>query len=432
MLKVILSVPFVVLAGTPGSDEIHRLTETALAADSCDIDGDDDCGLSLRQLRGEQRHGDTLEVEERVASSGSCQSYGCSPRFAPGQSCQCNAKCLGFGNCCPDFKAHCAPRAAPPPAHRIGCDPKSGGLCPGGIACPADGWCPSNPAPQRHLKSSGTTNPRRLKITNGCSEPIWIAHIAAGGIGPDEQDKKLEPGQSFMFATSIGDKGMTATRYWPKVGCDAHGNNCAIGDSGGPEEGCVSRGPGRPDDYSKCAPPIDSKFEATYASAPDRRDKDIVDMSLVDGYTLPFKLEMNGTCTRHGIPFTKMDCSELSLKSCPTDQMVESVGSIDLRAVNPKTGKVGGCYSTCMKITDDKWGHPHGGPDSPKAAPYCCAGTHGTPGVCNAGPVVQTQYLKEVHAVCPAAYGYAYDDVRATIACDADTEYSLTFYCPKL
>jgi len=82
--------------------------------------------------------------------------------------------------------------------------------------------------------------------------------------------------------------------------------------------------------------------------------------------------------------------------------------------------------------TDDKWGTPVGGPDSVKAAPYCCAGAYGTPGVCNAGPVVDSHYLQEVHAMCPEAYGYAYDDVRATIACDSDTEYKLTYFCPTV
>lgn len=316
-------------------------------------------------------------------------------------------------------------------APRIGCDPKSGGLCPGGIPCPANGWCPtgSSVPPNRHLQP-GRVSPTRLKITNGCNAPLWIAHIAMGAAGPDPQDIKIEPGQSHKFTTGHGQNGLTATRYWAKLGCNEAGTNCRIGDSGGPGEACVIRRPGHPDDYSKCAPPLDTKFEATFSSASAHRDKDIIDMSLVDGYTLPFKLEVKGTCTRHGIPFEKMDCSGLSLKKCPSAQGVGGVGTVDLRAIHPSTHEIAGCYSTCLKITDDKWNTPVGGPGSSKAAPYCCAGHYGTPGVCNAGPVVHSHYLHRVHEMCPEAYGYAYDDVRATIACDPQTEYDLTFYCP--
>merc|ERR1711963_1033875 len=121
-----------------------------------------------------------------------------------------------------------------------------------------------------------------------------------------------------------------------------------------------------PDDYSKCAPPIDSKFEATFASPEEGRDKDIVDMSLVDGYTFPFKLETSGECIRLAVPFQQMDCSGLSLQACPSAQMIAGVGAVDLRATNPATKKVSGCYSTCTKLTDDKWGAPIGDP-----APYC-------------------------------------------------------------
>jgi len=36
---------------------------------------------------------------------GSCQAFGCSNDYRPHQSCQCNEKCEGYGNCCNDFRA---------------------------------------------------------------------------------------------------------------------------------------------------------------------------------------------------------------------------------------------------------------------------------------------------------------------------------------
>lgn len=154
-------------------------------------------------------------------------------------------------------------------------------------------------------------------------------------------------------------------------------------------------------------------------------------MSLVDGYSLPFKLEVTGgSCTRSQKPFQKMDCSGLSLSQCPTAETLNGKTE-DLRATNPKTGKVAGCYSPCMRLTDDKWNKGPVAPNSSEAAPYCCAGADSSPGVCQAGPILQTQYIKAVHGSCPAAYGYAFDDKTSTIACTTSTEYTVTFYCPS-
>jgi len=267
----------------------------------------------------------------------------------------------------------------------------------------------------------------RLSIKNGCDQPRWIAHIASSGVGPDAQDKKIMPGQVAQFNTGVA--GLSATRFWPKMGCSEAGGNCSIGDSGGPAEACVIRVPGKPDDYSHCAPPVDSKFEATFA-APGTPAKDIVDMSLVDGYSLPFKLEITwGACSRSGQPFQEMDCSDLSLSKCPMAEQLNGKAT-NLHAVNPKTGKVAGCFSPCMRLVDDKWQSTGVDSASPQAAPYCCAGADGQPQTCNAGPIMQTQYLKTVKGLCPEAYGYAFDDKTSTIACSTDTQYLLTFYCP--
>lgn len=274
----------------------------------------------------------------------------------------------------------------------------------------------------------------RLEIVNGCSsDPLWIAHIVSGGVGPDSQDNKLLPGKSKLFYTSLGGA-LSATRFWPKLGCNATGGDCSIGSSGGPGEECVIRGGPKGDDYSHCAPPTDTKFEASFG-APSTGNYDVVDMSLVDGFTLPFKLEVSGgSCNRHKYaggppePFTGMDCSDLSLDRCPTAEILNGTAK-SLQAINPKTGKVSGCYSPCMRLTDDKWQKGGVAPDSSQAGPYCCAGASGTPTVCNVGPVLQTQYVKLSKKVCPAAYSYAYDDKTATIACSTTTQYKVTFFC---
>lgn len=263
---------------------------------------------------------------------------------------------------------------------------------------------------------------------------MWIAHMTIAQVGPDPQDVKIIPGSNATFHTAgEGGAGLVATRFWPKMGCDDAGSHCEIGESGGPGEECVIRLPGKPDDYSQCSPPFDTKFEATLAP-PDAPARDTIDMSLVDGYTLPFKLEVSGgSCVLANSqkPFASMDCSRLSLNQCPRAESMNGQ-AVDLRAFNPKTGKLSGCYAPCQKLIDDKWNK--GGffsPDSPQAGPYCCGGASASPDVCSAGPIVQSQYMKAKNEVCPLAYGYPFDDKVATIVCSTSTRYTLTFYCPS-
>lgn len=318
------------------------------------------------------------------------------------------------------------------PASAVCCDPNSTPqqVCPGGAVCEPCGGnnCECPPSPP---VPTGSFSDTRLTIVNGCKKgPMWIAHIIGGGVGPDPQDVKIQPGESARFHTGLNGGGLSATRFWPKMGCNAHGSNCTVGSSGGPGEGCVVHVAGKGDDYSHCAPPVDTKFEATF-STPGSTILDTVDTSLVDGYTLPFKLEVaGGSCSRHLKPFTGMDCTGLSLAKCPTAEVLNNEKK-SLLAVQPTTGAQGGCYSPCMRLTDDKW-TPKGqavAPDSAAAGQYCCAGAFGNPGTCNAGDILQTSYIKATREACGASYDYAYDDKTATITCSVSTAYTLTFYC---
>jgi len=286
--------------------------------------------------------------------------------------------------------------------------------------------------------------PKRLRVVNACEEePLWVAHIAAGTAGPDPQDVKIEPLQHHDFTTSDG---LAATRYWPKMGCDALGGNCAIGDSGGPGEACVRKDKGY-DDYSKCAPPVDTKFEASFGQygqpcnpqAPGGSEMagcDYIDMSLVDGFTLPAKLEIEGgEChdSNDGKLVEKIDCSDLTLDRCPGEETLSAAGlTLSLKAINPHTGSVAGCYSPCLRLLDDKWannGTQFKAEDS-GVAPYCCPTPPISPDKCRTGPVTKTQYLDLVHTKCPGAYGYAYDDSMGLLRCTSSSTYVLTYYCP--
>lgn len=278
----------------------------------------------------------------------------------------------------------------------------------------------------------GRPHPRRLRIHNGCErEPIWIAHEAGADIGPDAQNIKILPGSEYHFATPPG---LSATRYWPKMGCDEDGNHCNLGNSGGPGQLCVRRPPEvKEDDYSNCAPPIDSKFEGTF----DNGGWDFVDMSLVDGWTLPFKLTLSGgECSGQGGTYssTTIDCSGLTFDLCPKGEVLSAAGiTVDLRAVNPHTKEITGCYAPCQLLVSGKWnntvskGRHH---DDPEVSPYCCPTPPETPESCRQGPITQTAFLSAVHEKCQGVYGYAYDDGMGLLQCTPSSIYDLTFFCP--
>lgn len=271
---------------------------------------------------------------------------------------------------------------------------------------------------------------------------MWIAHEGgAGGVGPDPQNIKLAPMEAFDFATF---NGFASMRFWPKMACDEHGDNCGLGGSGGPGQACVI-GTGPNADYSNCAPPLDTKFEGTFGQVgvtcnPDIPSSlsacDYVDISLVDGYTLPFKLEIHGHCTnsQDGRIVNLIDCSGLTFDRCPP---VDTFGAVKkpLKAINPHTGLVSGCYGPCMKLIDPKWGNTAAKGRhavEPDIAPFCCATPPLTPEQCAAGPIKNTAYVNAVHAMCPGVYGFSYDDGMGLMRCQAGTAYELTFLCPSV
>lgn len=274
----------------------------------------------------------------------------------------------------------------------------------------------------------------RLRFVNGCErDPLWIAGFA-NGLPLFDKDVKLEPGASHVVP--IPDGGLASSRFWPKWSCDASGQACAIGQSGGPGEACGTDG---------CAPPVDSKFEATFGCLPDADEcarnpsapkealgsVDWWDVSQVDGWTLPYKVEVLGKCD--GSPHL-IDCSGLALSSCPTEEVLGGqLGRQSLRVHSPKNAsRVVGCYSPCAKLTFSQWGQGYAyTPESYEARDFCCPTPPISPEKCSSGPVATAQYTKAVHTLCPSVYAYAYDDGSGLAQCPAGAGYKVTFYCPQ-
>ena len=270
----------------------------------------------------------------------------------------------------------------------------------------------------------------RLRVINGCTQPIWIAH--ANNL-PGEQNVPLATGDYHDYAIPAG--GLPSVRFWPKLGCDASGHNCRIGDNG--------EGGGAPCGAMGCQPPIDSKFEVTFA-ATGSTAATFYNLSLVDGYTLPFAVTPVGVGAGVGT-CTASDCSMLTLDACPA---AEDLGGTQYPAYANHDLRVQdvGCMSPCKA-----WNYPApygiGRPESQDPGLHLCCPTpiNPTSGQCTIAnscmtaaacrsmtdplSVTHTDYVQLVHARCPTAYAYAYDDDAGLHACSADTGFRVVF-CP--
>jgi hypothetical protein len=270
----------------------------------------------------------------------------------------------------------------------------------------------------------------RLRIVSACPQPIWIAHSSNV---PGEQNIRLATGEYHDYA--IPASGLSSARFWPKTGCDTSGHNCRIGDSG--------EGGGAPCGPSGCHPPIDSKFEVTFAST-SSSNATFYNLSLVDGYTLPFSVTPVGNGAGVG-SCTASDCSRLTLDACPT---AEDLGGAAFPAYADRDLRISdvGCMSPCKE-----WNYPApyglGRPENQDPGLHLCCPTPIDPGTgqctiangcmtagaCQATSdplsVTHTDYVELVHARCPTAYAYAYDDEAGLHACPASTGFRVVF-CP--
>ena len=324
-----------------------------------------------------------------------------------------------------------------------------------------------------------TCTSKRLKIINGCTQPIWIQyHTGFNGGALNAPNRYRLPAPGSFIEYDIPDKGLAGVRFWPGLGCDADGHNCQVGASGGPATmGFTCPAP------IGCAPPVDSKFEGTFGclssispgscqvNPSDGRPLGRLDWwntSMVDGYTLPVRVRVVGTCPAGpqrdspGGPIGGVvDCSGLRLADCPriedlstNGQFSQSPGSpagttlrsqdLLLRRPNPDgtySSVTAGCMSPSAKLTSGQWQSipkpPFTGttyaPTDVQAQWYACPSPPISPEQCMAGPAAVTRYTTMIHSICNNTYAYAYDDVAGLLTCPAATDlrYEVTFYCPQ-
>jgi beta-glucanase (GH16 family) len=318
---------------------------------------------------------------------------------------------------------------------------------------------------------------KRLKITSGCSQPMWIQYLAGNNGGTLNAPNRFRlGGVGSSIEYDIPDRGLAGLRVWPGFGCDGAGNNCIIGASGGPP----SQGFSCPDGIG-CSPPLDSKWEGTFGCIPGVSEGqcqpnpsgggaplgrgDFWNSSFVDGYTVPMRVNVVGHCPvgpqpapvfgPGGPPGGVIDCSNIRYSDCPTAENLSTDGqfsgspgspggttlaSQNLLLRHPNTGTPVGCFSPSGKLTMGQWqaipkprftGTYYNPPD-PQARMYACPSPPITPDQCSAGPASRTQYTNMIHSKCQT-YAYPYDDAFGLASCPAATNlrYEVTFYCPQ-
>lgn len=310
--------------------------------------------------------------------------------------------------------------------------------CGGPTAAPDAGdLIPPDAAPPRVDAAPLPPQPTRLRIVNRCPERIWIAQ---SDNVPGAPNVPLAPGAFHDYA--IPEAGLAAARFWPKLGCDESGHACAIGDTG--------EGGGAPCGPDGCHPPVDSKFEVTFAPA-GSADATFYNLSLVDGYTLPFTVTPKGPGAGVG-GCTASDCSQLTVDACPSGEdlggdLYPEYAGVDLRLRDPADpARTLACVSPCKA-----WSYPApyglGRPESEDPGLHLCCPTPIDPasGACTAASgcispeacrdpgdplsVEHTDFVALVRARCPTAYSYSYDDAAGLHACPADAAFEVVF-CP--
>jgi len=299
-----------------------------------------------------------------------------------------------------------------------------------------------------------------LRFINNCSYDLMLegrTGVVTQAGNPNDQPAGIpEPLPGYTtpnllssggyFDYEISSSGLAATRFWPKYGCVS--GVCQTGDSDPfwPQGGCPS-GVG-------CSPPADSLFEATWGcslpnssscsflnpnanntstSARVSQTTTYFDTSAVNGFTLPFTVQMSGSSSG-ACDVQLIDATQLNVANCP----ISNIGletSTDLTWYNNAETIGLGCFSPCTYLT---YPQPYGlglplsnsSTTSPQAQ-YCCPTPPFTSSSCRAGPVSSTAYTNYIHTATGSnVYAFSYDDAHGLHTCpSSNVKYTVT-YCP--
>ncbi|KAI7995113.1 Thaumatin-like protein 1a [Camellia lanceoleosa] len=213
-------------------------------------------------------------------------------------------------------------------------------------------------------------------VINNCPQTIWLGTLVGS-----RTPQLLTTGFNFDSRRSVRISAFPgwSSRIWARTGCKFDGmGTCQTGDCGGRLE-C---------DGVRVAPPV-SLFKITMGTG--AIEKDFYDVSIVDGYNLPFIAAPQGV---FGV------CNALDVFKTST------------KVVDVDNGEVGvvGCRSACEAFGLDQYCY---------SEEFANTTTHRPSSY---STIFKNPYLR--------AYSYAFDDGTSTFTCKA-SDYAIIF-CPNL
>lgn len=304
------------------------------------------------------------------------------------------------------------------------------------------------PAPNlQRRQGQDPMNDTPLTIVNQCSEDIWPAIDTQHGSGPFTNGFKLASGEQNNLTVSSNWQG----RVWGRT-------NCSFNDAGtGPASGGVGRACGSGDCNGALNCKVGGDVPCSLAEFTlDAGDgQTYYDISLVDGYNLPMAIVLQplGNASIEDIPpnltnpccigtfgqlaaqnYNPYDGGKVYLGTnetyrLPLDQKVNDQQVRDWcpwnLMLNKPTPPADGVYT----YPDSSVEKPPFNPCYSACAKFnlpedCCTGEHNQPSTC-----VPSEYSKNIKAVCPDAYSYAFDDQTSTFIIPSGPGFQIIF-CP--
>ncbi|KAF7351589.1 Thaumatin-like protein [Mycena sanguinolenta] len=233
---------------------------------------------------------------------------------------------------------------------------------------------------------------RTMTVYNACPFTIWPALFTSAGTIPSQTTGWVaDANTTLSFQVAEDWDG----RIWGRRDCDFSTNpgpnSCLDGGCNGGLVCDVNTGTGVP-------PATLAEFNFNGGG------NDWYDVSLVDGFNLPMRIDNNVGC---GVP------------SCPVDLGPNCPAALQ-GPFNSSGGAVG-CKSAC---------YVDGLNGNAANSPNCCSGQYDTAATCPPSGVTDYSYFKDN---CPDAYAYAYDESSGTAlwSCTSslNAAYTITF-CP--
>ncbi|VDB91942.1 unnamed protein product [Peniophora sp. CBMAI 1063] len=232
---------------------------------------------------------------------------------------------------------------------------------------------------------------RTFTVKNNCAYTVWPALYAPPNLNSAAPSQapgwELSAGGTTTF--TVPDAWVSGL-LWARTDCDfstvQSSASCA---TGGCDGGLVCTGP-----------PVDGTpvtvAEFTFTVSPSVPDN--TDVSIVDGFNVPIRVDNNAGCPISTCPVNLTPI-------CPTALQYKDA-----------SGAVVGCLSDCQVDPD------------PANSPSCCTGSYNTAATCPPSHVPDYAFFKNN---CPDSYVYAYDESSGTplFVCSAKPGYTITF-CP--